>query len=122
MVVSGSKAKRYMLAYRSAGDFSMEYSITRQKTMGIISSRYVTHSLLLVFIHSYSLCTHSPTHSPTHSLTHSLTYSLTHSGISKSLAKGLDCIVKGEDDEAINYFVDILPRIRGRHGLGIHSH
>jgi histone arginine demethylase JMJD6 len=34
---------------------------------------------------------------------------------SKSVAKGLDVIKKGEDDEAINYFVDILPRIRTKH-------
>ena len=37
-------------------------------------------------------------------------------GTSKSLAKGLDVIHKGEDDEAINYFVDILPRICAKHG------
>lgn len=36
-------------------------------------------------------------------------------GTSKSVAKGLDVIKKGEDDEAINYFVDLLPRIRAKH-------
>eukprot|EP01038_Epipyxis_sp_PR26KG_P013794 gene13794-18502_t len=30
----------------------------------------------------------------------------------KKVAKGLDVIKKGEDDEAINYFVDLLPRIK----------
>ena len=33
-------------------------------------------------------------------------------GTSKTIAKGLDVIMKGQDDEAINYFVDILPRIK----------
>lgn len=37
-------------------------------------------------------------------------------GTNKSIAKGLDVIKKGEDDEAINYFVDILPRIQQKHG------
>lgn len=32
-------------------------------------------------------------------------------GTSKTIVKGLDVIKKGEDDEAVNYFVDILPRI-----------
>ena len=36
--------------------------------------------------------------------------------VSKSVAKGLDVIRKGEDDEAVNYFCDILPRIREKHG------
>ena len=36
-------------------------------------------------------------------------------GVSKSVAKGLDVIKKGEDDEAVNYFVDILPRIRNKY-------
>ena len=36
-------------------------------------------------------------------------------GTSKSVAKGLDVIKKGEDDEAINYFVDLVPRIRAKH-------
>jgi histone arginine demethylase JMJD6 len=36
-------------------------------------------------------------------------------GTPKSVAKGLDVIKKGEDDEAINYFVDILPRIKAKH-------
>eukprot|EP00981_Chlorochromonas_danica_P000537 scaffold108_cov167-Ochromonas_danica.AAC.9 len=33
----------------------------------------------------------------------------------KRIVKGLDVIRKGEDDEAINYFVDLLPRIRQQH-------
>lgn len=33
-------------------------------------------------------------------------------GMPKRVVKGLDLIQKGEDDEAINYFVDILPRIK----------
>lgn len=33
----------------------------------------------------------------------------------KRIAKALDVIRKGEDDEAINYFVDLLPRLRERH-------
>ena len=33
-------------------------------------------------------------------------------GTPKSLAKALDVIKKGEDDEAIHYFVDFLPRLR----------
>jgi histone arginine demethylase JMJD6 len=32
------------------------------------------------------------------------------------VAKGLDVILKGEDDEAVNYFVDILPRIKAKWG------
>jgi histone arginine demethylase JMJD6 len=32
--------------------------------------------------------------------------------ISKSTAKALDVIAKGEDDEAVNYFVDHLPRLK----------
>lgn len=32
------------------------------------------------------------------------------------IAKGLDVINKGEDDEAVNYFVDILPRIKRKWG------
>ncbi len=35
---------------------------------------------------------------------------------SRNIAKGLNVIQKGEDDEAINYFVDMLPRIRAKHG------
>lgn len=36
------------------------------------------------------------------------------SHIKKSIVKGLkeNCLLKGEDDEATNYFLDILPRIR----------
>jgi len=34
-------------------------------------------------------------------------------------AKGLDELRPGEDDEAVNYFADLLPRIRERHGLGL---
>lgn len=37
----------------------------------------------------------------------------------KSIAKGLDVIQKGEDDEAVNYFVDLLPRIREKHGTDV---
>lgn len=37
----------------------------------------------------------------------------------RSIAKGLDVIQKGEDDESINYFVDMLPRIRAKHGGNI---
>jgi histone arginine demethylase JMJD6 len=37
-------------------------------------------------------------------------------GTAKAVAKGLDVIRKGEDDEAVNYFVDLLPRIREKHG------
>jgi histone arginine demethylase JMJD6 len=37
-------------------------------------------------------------------------------GTPRSIVKGLDVILKGEDDEAINYFVDILPRIRKKYG------
>eukprot|EP01031_Cornospumella_fuschlensis_P031830 gene31830-38488_t len=36
-------------------------------------------------------------------------------GVAKSIVKGKDVIKKGEDDEAINYFVDILPRIKSTH-------
>jgi histone arginine demethylase JMJD6 len=36
--------------------------------------------------------------------------------VPKSVAKGLDVIKKGEDDEAVNYFVDLLPRIRDKWG------
>lgn len=36
-------------------------------------------------------------------------------GTPKSIAKGLDVLAKGEDDEAINYFVDLLPRIKRTH-------
>jgi histone arginine demethylase JMJD6 len=37
-------------------------------------------------------------------------------GTPKAIAKGLDVIRKGEDDEAVNYFVDILPRIHKTYG------
>lgn len=40
-------------------------------------------------------------------------------GTPKAIAKGLDVIIKGEDDEAINYFVDLLPRIREKYGNSI---
>jgi histone arginine demethylase JMJD6 len=33
-------------------------------------------------------------------------------GLKKSVVKGTDLILKGEDDEATNYFIDILPRIK----------
>lgn len=36
-------------------------------------------------------------------------------GVPKSVVKGLDVIVKGEDDEAINYFIDLVPRIKAKH-------
>ena len=35
--------------------------------------------------------------------------------VARSVAKGLDVILKGEDDEAINYFVDLLPRIKKKY-------
>lgn len=38
----------------------------------------------------------------------------------KSIIKGLDVIRKGEDDESINYFVDLLPRIKQVHGERVH--
>ena len=34
----------------------------------------------------------------------------------KRVAKALDVIEKGEDDEAVNYFVDFLPRLRMKYG------
>lgn len=33
----------------------------------------------------------------------------------KNIAKGKDVIIKGEDDESVNYFVDLLPRIKEKH-------
>jgi hypothetical protein len=33
----------------------------------------------------------------------------------KRVVKGLDVIKKGEDDEAVNYFVDLVPRIKEKH-------
>ncbi len=35
--------------------------------------------------------------------------------VPKIIAKGLDVLKKGEDDEAINYFVDLLPRIKAKY-------
>lgn len=35
---------------------------------------------------------------------------------SKSIVKGTELIKRGEDDEAVHYFVDILPRIIAKHG------
>jgi len=35
--------------------------------------------------------------------------------VPRSVAKALDVIKKGEDDEAINYFVDLVPRLREKH-------
>jgi len=35
----------------------------------------------------------------------------------KNVVKGTELIKKGEDDEAINYFLDILPRIKERYGI-----
>jgi histone arginine demethylase JMJD6 len=37
----------------------------------------------------------------------------------KDVAKGIDVLLKGEDDESINYFVDLLPRIKAKHGNDI---
>ncbi|CAM9982678.1 unnamed protein product [Ectocarpus sp. 8 AP-2014] len=39
--------------------------------------------------------------------------------VDKNVAKGKDVIRQGEDDEPINYFVDLLPRIRRKHGNSI---
>lgn len=36
-------------------------------------------------------------------------------GLKKSVVKGTDMILKGEDDEATNYFIDILPRIKEKY-------
>lgn len=33
----------------------------------------------------------------------------------KRVVKGLDVIRKGEDDEAVNYFVDLIPRMREKY-------
>lgn len=41
-------------------------------------------------------------------------------GTAKNIAKGTDVIKKGEDDEAINYFVDLLPRIKDKYGAEVH--
>ena len=38
-----------------------------------------------------------------------------YSGTPKRLVKCLDFIRRGEDDEAINYFVDLLPRLQADH-------
>ena len=37
-------------------------------------------------------------------------------GTKRAMAKGLEQVRRGEDDEAINYFVDILPRMRSAFG------
>lgn len=37
-------------------------------------------------------------------------------GTPKAVVKGLEVIQKGEDDESINYFVDLLPRIKAKYG------
>lgn len=37
-------------------------------------------------------------------------------GTSKDLVKGKDLYRKGEDDEPINYFVDIVRRMRRKYG------
>lgn len=44
-------------------------------------------------------------------------------GAARDVVKGKTVIQKGEDDEAINYFVDLVPRIRSRYGheLGIYE-
>ncbi|CAM9707619.1 unnamed protein product [Scytosiphon promiscuus] len=39
--------------------------------------------------------------------------------VDKNVAKGKDVIRDDEDDEPINYFVDLLPRIRRKHGDSI---
>ncbi|CAE7347585.1 jmjd6-a [Symbiodinium microadriaticum] len=36
-------------------------------------------------------------------------------GVAKRVVKGLDVIAKGEDDEAVNYFVDLIPRMRRKY-------
>ena len=49
---------------------------------------------------------------------HSLTYTIythIHTGTPKHIVKGTECIRKGEDDEATNYFIDILPRIKQKY-------
>eukprot|EP01034_Spumella_vulgaris_P028752 gene28752-35668_t len=40
-------------------------------------------------------------------------------GTPRSVADGSDVLRKGEDDEAINYFVDLLPRIKEHYGSEI---
>jgi len=35
--------------------------------------------------------------------------------VSKSIAKGTDVLRKGEDDESVNFFVDLLPRLREKY-------
>jgi hypothetical protein len=40
---------------------------------------------------------------------------VTIAGTPKRVAKCLDVIRKGEDDEAVNYFVDLLPRLAAKH-------
>lgn len=37
-------------------------------------------------------------------------------GTPKAVAKGLEVLRRGEDDEAVNYFADLLPRIKQRYG------
>lgn len=35
--------------------------------------------------------------------------------VKKSIAKGTDVLQRGEDDESVNYFTDLLPRLRRQH-------
>lgn len=37
-------------------------------------------------------------------------------GITKNMVRGKELIQKGEDDEAINYFDYILPRVKEKYG------
>lgn len=40
-------------------------------------------------------------------------------GTPREIAKCTDVRRKGEDDEAINYFIDLVPRLRAKHGPGL---
>jgi histone arginine demethylase JMJD6 len=40
-------------------------------------------------------------------------------GTPKDTAKCLEVVRKGEDDEAINYFLDFLPRMRAKYGAAL---
>jgi histone arginine demethylase JMJD6 len=42
-----------------------------------------------------------------------------YTGVKKNIVKGTDFILKGEDDEAINYFVDIVPRMERKYGSNL---
>ena len=39
-------------------------------------------------------------------------------GTPKHVVKGTEVVIKGEDDEATNYFIDILPRIKHKYADG----